>query len=247
MVEWTGSGVILSVRKHGETSAIIDVFTEEKGRHAGLVRGGVSRKWAPILQPGAQVGVSWRARLEEHLGSYQVEPLKSRATILNDRLGLAALNSATSLISFAFPERMALPGLYDATQELFDRIAAQEPWLIHYAEWEMQVLDDLGYGLDLSECAASGSDQELVYVSPKSGRAVSREGAGEYADRLRGLRPFLLGGALSGLDDIHAALHLSGHFLNLWLAPALGKAELPAARGRLLSLLHGLKSEAILN
>ena len=233
-MEWQSDGVIVGLRKHGETSAIIEVLTEEKGRHAGVVRGGASRKVAPLLQPGAQVNVVWRARLEEHLGSYQVEPLKSRAHIMNDRLGLAGLSSVCSLVCFAFPERMVLPGLYPITLDLLERISAQEFWLDAYAHWELALLDDLGYGLDLSECAASGALENLIYVSPKTGRAVSENGAGEWAPQLLSLPPFLRdGAACQNMQEVAAALKLTGYFLSGWLAPALGNRPLPEARARL--------------
>ena len=112
MIEWRDQGALLSVRRHGETSAIIEVFTAEHGRHAGVVRGGTSRKIAPILQPGAQLDVSWKARLDAHIGTFTVEPVKSRAAdLMSDRLTLAGLNAATALLSFALPERAAYPGL----------------------------------------------------------------------------------------------------------------------------------------
>lgn len=238
-MEWRSDGVIVGLRKHGETSAIIDVLTQEKGRHAGVVRGGASRKIAPLLQPGAQVNVEWRARLEEHLGSYHVEPLKSRAHVMSDRFGLAGLSSVCSLVCFAFPERMALPGLYDATLDLLDRISERRDWLDAYAHWELAVLDDLGYGLDLSECAATGELEDLVYVSPKSGRAVSARGAGEWADQLLVLPGFLRDG-MAGDDpnDLKNALKLTGYFLAGWLAPALGNRPLPEARSRLITLVE---------
>ena len=245
MVEWTGTGVILSARKHGETSVILDVLTEEKGRHAGIVRGGASRKKAAELQPGTQVEVNWRARLDEHLGSYTVEPLKSRAVIMNDRLGLYALGSVTAMIGFAFPERMPLPNLYFATIDLLDNLVEAQPWLLGYAKWEMALLDDLGYGLDLSECAATGAIEELVYVSPKSGRAVSKAGGAEFADRLLPLPSFHLGGDFGGLQDIIDSLKLTGFFLNARLAPALGKQDLPDARLRLVRQIERLEDAKI--
>ena len=245
MVEWTDTGIILSSRKHGETSVIIDVLTKEHGRHAGLVRGGVSRKWAPVLQPGNQVALEWRARLDEHLGSYKAELEKSRTSILSDRLGLAALGSITAIVQFAFPERMRLPALYDATLGLLDQLSAGAPWLIDYALWEMMVLDDLGYGLDLTSCAATGSTDELIYVSPKSGRSVSASGGADYADRLLRLPAFLRGADVQGISDIEVSLALTGHFLNAWLAPALGKATLPDARARLVTLIGKLTDAKI--
>ncbi|GLQ35042.1 DNA repair protein RecO [Amylibacter marinus] len=238
-MDWSGEGVILSVRKHGETSAIIDVFTPDRGRHAGVVRAGASRKMAPILQPGTQVAVEWRARLEEHLGSYRVEPLKSRANALQDRLRLAGLTATCALACFAFPERMELAGLYARTIDLMDRIDGTGAWADAYALWELSVLEDLGHGLDLSACAASGVTQDLIYVSPRTGRAVSRAGGAEWADRLLPLPDFLRNSfAEDNRIEVLNALKTTGHFLETALAPALGNRPLPAARDRLMKRLE---------
>ena len=190
-MEWQDTGTIISVRKHGENSTIVDVLTQTHGRHAGLVRGGAGRKLAPILQPGTQVDVEWRARLEDHLGTYNIEPIQSRTTILSNRLALSAMGSVCALVNFSFPERMALPRLYAVTINLFDQMAAGGAWLSDYALWEYTVLEELGYGLDLESCAATGVQQDLIYVSPKSGRAVSKDAGANWADKMLALPPFL--------------------------------------------------------
>ncbi len=230
-------GILLAVRRHGEHAAIIDVLTEAHGRHAGVVRGGASRKVAPILQPGAQLDVAWRARLEDHLGSFTVEPVRSRAGLLSDRVALAALNAATALLLFALPEREAHPGLYRRTVALFDMLGEGEFWPLAYVRWEMALLDDTGFGLDLSACAVTGATEELAYVSPKSGRAVSRAGAGDWADRLLPLSPALLGSGDGSGEEIVAALRVTGHFLTAGLAQSLGDKPVPEARARLVDLL----------
>ena len=167
-------GLLLAVRKHGETSAIIEVFTETHGRHAGIVRGGTSRRIAPILQPGAQLDLTWRARLEEHLGTFTVEPVRSRAAqMMADRETLAALNAATALLAFALPEREGHAGLYRRTLSLFDMIGEGDFWPLAYLRWELALLDELGFGLDLTACASTGATEGLAYVSPRTGRAVS--------------------------------------------------------------------------
>ena len=136
-MEWRGTAILLSVRRHGETSAIIDVFSEEKGRHAGVVRGGASRKVAPILQPGAQLDVAWRARLEDHIGSFVVEPVRSRAAVvMGDRLALAGLNAVTSVLSFCLPEREAHDPLYRRTEQLLDLLGQNDVWPLAYLRWE---------------------------------------------------------------------------------------------------------------
>jgi DNA repair protein RecO (recombination protein O) len=237
-MEWRAEGILISVRRHGENNAIIEVLTEEYGRHAGVVRGGASRKQAPILQPGAQVDVSWRARLEDHLGTFSVEPIRSRAAqVMDDRLAMAGLNALCGLLGFALAERDPHPELYHRTLDLFDRLGTDQFWPLTYLEWELALLEDMGFGLDLSSCAVTGSTQELIYVSPRTGRAVSREGAGEWASRLLPLPDMLRGvgdGSFTGLND---ALLTTGHFLTNWMAAELGNNPLPASRDRLVSAM----------
>ena len=237
-MDWREEGVLLAVRRHGESAAIIEVFTEGHGRHAGIVRGGASRKIAPILQPGAQLDVSWRARLEEHLGAFSVEPVKSRAHLMSARDTLAALNAATAILSFALPEREPHPSLYAKTIALLDMIGEGEFWPVAYLRWEMAVLEDLGFGLDLSACAATGATDDLAFVSPKTGRAVSKAGAGDWADRLLPLSPALLGKGNGSRSEVALGLRVTGHFLETGLAASLGDRPLPAARGRFASMLE---------
>ncbi|RYH08324.1 DNA repair protein RecO [Tropicimonas sp. IMCC6043] len=237
-MDWRDEGALLSVRPHGESSAIIEVFTARHGRHAGIVRGGTSRRIAPILQPGAQLGVEWRARLEAHLGSFRVEPLKSRAAaVMGERRALYGLGAACALLSFALPERETHPGLYVATQHLFDALGTDPRWPALYLLWEKALLEELGFALDLGQCAATGATADLAYVSPKTGRAVSRAGAGAWADRLLPLPPVLQGAPDATLRDILDGLRTTGYFLETWLAPALGDRSVPAARDRFVSLL----------
>ncbi|MGR3838167.1 MAG: DNA repair protein RecO [Cognatishimia sp.] len=231
-MDWRDQGIILSSRKHGETSVILEVFTPDHGRHLGVVRGGVSRKMTPILQPGGQVDLQWRARLEDHIGSFSVEPLRSRAMALSDRLALAGLNAVTSLLGFALPEREAFRSLYDRTEPLLDLLDHHEVWPLAYLKWELALLEDLGFGLDLTACAVTGATEGLTYVSPKSGRAVSRQGAGDWVDRLLPLPGFLIGDGPSEDEDILMGLRLSGYFLESKLAPSLGNRPLPEARAR---------------
>ncbi len=236
-MDWQDTGTILATRRHGETSAIVEVFTETHGRHAGVVRGATSRKTAPILQPGAQVAVTWRARLEDHLGSYTVEPIKSRATLMQDREALAALNAITALLTFTLPEREAHPQLYAKTQTLLDLLDEPDAWPLAYLHWELALLEEMGFGLDFSACAVTGTANDLTYVSPKTGRAVSRAGAGDWSDRLLPLPPSLLTPTHATRAEITQGLRTTGHFLTKWLAPSLGDKPLPAARTRLTDLL----------
>ncbi len=232
-MEWRDQGVLLQVRKHGENAAIIEVFTEKHGRHTGVVRGASSRKMRPILQPGTQLDVTWRARLEDHLGSYTVEPLRSRAVaVMSERLTLAGLNAVCALLAFALPEREEHAVLYHNSIALFDLIGNTDAWTLAYLRWELALLEELGFGLDLRCCAVTGARDDLAYVSPKSGRAVSAEGAGKWADRLLPLPLCLLGQGPAHDAEITDGLRLTGHFLQHWMAESLGDRPLPAARQR---------------
>jgi DNA repair protein RecO (recombination protein O) len=238
MIEWREDGTLLSVRRHGETSAIVEVFTEGHGRSSGVVRGGTSRKLAPHLQPGAQLDVAWSARLDEHIGTFTVEPLKSRAAaIMTDSLALAGLNAMCALLCFTLPEREPHALLYRRSLALFDLLGTNEAWPVVYLRWELALLEEMGFGLDLATCAATGTRDDLAYVSPKTGRAVSAEGAGAWAGRLLPLPSILLGQGQGAMDEILDGLRTTGHFLNHWLAPALGERPLPVARQRLLDAL----------
>ena len=203
MPEWSEEAVILGVRPHGETSAVITVFAPGQGRHAGLVRGGSQPKMRSALQPGSRVQASWRARLAETLGYMTIEPVRSTAAlVLDDGLRLAGLASICALLDGCLAEREAQPALYAATRSLLDLVCiedAQHRWIEGYVRWEVGLLQCIGYSLDLERCAVTGATEGLVHVSPKSGRAVSRGAAGEFADRML-LLPAFLGGAPDGID-----------------------------------------------
>ncbi len=232
-MEWRDQGILLSTRRHGESSAIIDVFTEDHGRHVGVVRGGASRKTAPLLQPGAQLDLVWRARLEDHIGTYQVEPLRSRAAAaLSDRLALSGLNAVTALLSFCLPEREAHRALYRRSEMLLDLLDQPDLWPLAYLRWELGLLEEMGFGLDLSACAVTGTVEGLIYVSPRSGRAVSKAGAGDWADRLLPLPPCLRGEGDAEDEELAVAFGVTGFFLTEKLAPELGHKPLPDARAR---------------
>ena len=234
MIEWSAEGTVLSARRHGETAAILEALTRERGRSAGLVHGGASRKMAATLQPGTQVALRWRARTEDALGTFAVEPVRSRAGVLTDRLALAGLSATCALTAFALPEGQAFPDLYDATQTLLDALEGPG-WPLAYLEWEVLLLERTGYRLDLTRCAATGRTEGLAYLSPRTGRAVSREGAGDWAARLLPLPPVLLG-ADADLAGIAQGLEVTGHFLENSLARAIGR-PLPEPRRRLIDAL----------
>ena len=245
LMEWRATGVVLTVRPHGEHAAIIDVLTADHGRHAGVVRGAASRRMVAVLQPGAQVDVAWRARLGEHLGAFTAEPVQSRAHLMADRRALAGLNAICALLHVALPEREAHPALYAATLTLLDAMDNLPDWPQVYLRWEIGLLDALGFGLDLGACAVTGARQGLAYVSPKTGRAVSRGAAGEWADKLFALPACMGGDAVQGPGDVAQGLAITGHFLARALAPvlapvlapALGDRPLPEARRRLVEML----------
>ena len=237
-MEWREQGILLAARRHGEASMIIEVMTQAHGRHAGVVRGGASRKMAPLLQPGAQLDLTWRARLEEHLGSFRFEPVKSRAgAILDDANALAGLGAVCALLVFALPEREPHPPLYRRTIAMLDLLGTSEAWPVAYLKWELALLEELGFGLDLSACAVTGTPEDLTYVSPRSGRAVSAEAAGEWADRLLPLPPELLGAGTGDAANVRDGLRTTGFFLTHRLAASLGNRPLPEARARLVDRL----------
>lgn len=233
-MNWRDQGILLASRRHGENAAIIEVLTPLRGRHVGVVRGGASRKLSPILQPGAQLDLEWRARLEDHIGTFRVEPMRSRAgTAMSDRLALAGLNAVTALLLFCLPEREACLPLYRRTETLLDLLDQPEIWPLAYLNWELALLDEMGFGLDLRACAVLGAQaNDLSFVSPRSGRAVSRAGAGDWADRLLPLPPCMLGQGPAPDAEILQGFELTGHFLRNSLAPELGNKPLPDARQR---------------
>lgn len=234
-MEWRDEGVLLSMRPHGESAAIIEAFTEGHGLHAGMVHGGQSRRMAPVLQVGAQLDLRWRARLDDHIGAFSVDPVRGRAAaLLQDAAGLAGLAATCALLRHALPEREPHPGLYRATLPLLDRLGGPG-WEAAYLRWELRLLEELGFGLDLTRCAVTGGREDLAYVSPRTGRAVSRAGAGDWADRLLPLPPCLLGQGEPDAAEIAAGLRTTGAFLERF-AETVGRA-LPPARARLIARL----------
>lgn len=238
-MDWRDTGIVLSTRRHGEGGVIVSLLTANHGRHSGLVRGGTSPAARGVLQPGNIVAATWKARLSEHLGLLTCDLLESIAgAVLQDGGRLAALASACAVVETVTPERDPLGDLYDATLALLAVLVDDlAPWQTAYIRWEVAVLADLGYGLDLSCCAATGTTEALVYVSPRSGRAVSAEAGKPYHDRLLSLPPFLSEAAedpaLPGPQHLRAGLALTGWFLEHRLLAALNR-PLPAARTRLL-------------
>lgn len=235
MIEWRDDGILLAVRPHGETAAIAEAFCRAHGRHAGVVHGGASRRMRPYLQPGVLAALAWKARLDDHLGSFVVEPVRNRAALaLGDRLALAGIGAVAALLVAVLPERAAHPALFDRTDRLLDLLPEGEVWPLAYLQWEVALLEEMGFAMDLRACAVTGGRDDLAFVSPRTGRAVSRAGAGTYAPRLLPLPPVLRGEGEAGADEILAGLAVTGHFLRDKL---LEGAEPPAARGRLLEAI----------
>lgn len=233
---WSDEAIVLSIRTHGESSSILDALTCEHGRHLGLVYGGTSPKRRAVLQPGNTVQLKWRARLEEHLGTYTAEAVRLRAgEMFESRESLIGLNAFVAIAGAVLPEREPHRAAYEGANALLESILEKNfaHWGQEFARWELALLDELGFGLDLSSCAATGSTENLVYVSPRSGRAVSKKAGEPYRDKLLALPAFLGGaGRADSNQDLAAALRLTEHFFEQWvLAPH--ERDLPEARRRL--------------
>lgn len=234
---WQDEGYILAVRRHGESDAVVSVFTGIHGRHAGLVRGGGSRRAVPVQQIGNRVQAAWRARLVDQLGSFTLELARPVAALLLDRPNrLAGLGAACALLEAGLPERDPHPNLYKSLGDLIDTLVEEGAWWDRYVRFELDLLADLGFGLDLGSCAVTGGSEDLAFVSPRSGRAVSRAAAGSYVDRLLPLPAFLIGRGPPDAAQIRAGLQLTGAFLRRHLFDVSDSAA-PRARQLLLDRL----------
>ena len=232
MIEWSDQGVVLSARSHGETAAVVQLLTRDHGRHAGLVRGGQGRKARGLLQPGNRLAATWRARLADHLGAYSCELEASHAARLMDDPGhLAALTAAAAVSERALPEREPHPACYEGFLALL-RALEGDHWAEAYVGWELALLAELGFGLDLASCAAGGDNDQLAYVSPRSGRAVSLAAGEPYRDRLLALPGFLIGRGDGGPGEVGQGLRLTGYFLERFVFGPQDR-PLPAPRRRL--------------
>jgi len=237
MIEWQDEGAVLAVRPHGEAAAIVEVFTARHGRHAGLVRGGAGRRLSPVLQPGAQVSLTWKARLDDQLGAFTVEPLRSRlAQAMGARLALAGLNAVTALLLATLPDRDPHPALYDRTIALLDLLEQTDLWPLAYLQWELALLEDLGFALDLAVCAVTGATEGLAHVSPRTGRAVSAAAVGGWAARMLPLPPVLRGQGAAQGAEVALALGTTGYFIEHRLLRQT-EGRLPPARARLIALI----------
>jgi DNA repair protein RecO (recombination protein O) len=230
-MDWTDEAYVLSARPFGETGAIVELLTATRGRYAAHVAGGASRRMRPYLQAGARVVAVFRARTSEHLGSASLEPAgEGPAALFDDALALAGLSSAAAVVAGALPEREPHPGAFAAFEALAAALVLPEIWPAVYVRFEAGLLEELGFGLDLSRCAATGAVDELVYVSPRTGRAISRAAGEAYRDRLLPLPAFLRssqGGLREG--DVARGLALTGYFLERRVFAPFDK-PLPPAR-----------------
>ena len=239
-------GIVLSARRHGDSSVVLSLLTEEHGRFAGVVRGGQSRRNRGLLEKGNLVSATWRARLEEHLGNYTVEMMTGHAARLLDRSDrLAALDAVCAMVDTCLAEREPHSELFAATLALVEALDGDN-WAAHLVIWEIGLLGELGFGLDLPCCAATGVNDGLAYVSPRSGRAVSLSAGEPYRDRLLPLPPFLLGQGVAGPADISPGLALSDYFLQRHVSSPQG-GRLPDSRERLLQSLRRMAAAAVSN
>jgi DNA repair protein RecO (recombination protein O) len=215
-MEWIDDGIILGVRRHGESSAIVELLTREHGRHLGLVRGGASSRLRPLLQPGNSVRAVWRARLDEHLGTYALEGTRLRAASLLE--SSHAVYGVTHLAALArlLPERDPHEDIFEMLDRTLDDFDDAGGAAVHLIRFELAMLGELGFGLDLENCVATGETNDLVYVSPKSGAAVSRAAGEPWRDRLLRLPPFLRQSEETADwsdEDLQDGLQLTGMFL----------------------------------
>lgn len=258
-MQWTDAAIIISARKYGENGSLTRVLTREYGVFSGVVRGATSAKMRGVLQAGNGVSATWQARLAQQLGTLKIELLEAHtAYIMNDAAKLSALSSACALIEMAFPERHPYPRLFASLHEFLQILSTKDDWLYDYINLELAILSESGFGLDLSECAATGRTDNLSYVSPKSGRAVCAEAGEPYKDKLLPLPEFLIGTREEArwmrdentahppshiphhnLKEPLAGMQLTGYFLEHWVLAPHGK-KLPAARARLSQVLNTL-------
>lgn len=240
-MQWSDEGFVLAARRHGERALVVELLTREHGRHAGLLRGGQSPRTRAQWQIGNRLLVTWKARLAEHLGSLSGELVESHAArLLDDRARLAALASAAALAAASLPEREPHPRAYAGLNALVAALDEDDRWAVAYVEWEMALLEELGFGLELAHCAATGVSENLVYVSPKSGQAVSADAGAPYRDKLLRLPPFLRRDSRRNRpapSEVLEGVALTGFFLERRVFAPHGR-KLPAARTRYVDVLR---------
>jgi len=237
-MEWTDDGIVLGTRRHGEANAILEAMTQEHGRHLGLVRGGSGSRMRPVLQPGNLVRITWRARLDEHLGHYTVEGLRLRGADLLDAAHAAYAVTHLAALCRLLPERDPHPAVHGTLAHILDRTDDRVAVATAIARFELMLLAELGFGLDLARCAATGGIADLAYVSPKSGRAVSRGAGAPWHDRLLPLPAFLIDEEpmMASPNDLADGFALTGFFLVRHVLEPRG-LNLPEARERFIAAI----------
>ncbi len=240
-MDWQDEGIIVGVRRHGETSAIVELLTREHGRHVGLVRGGRSKRMQPLLQMGNEVVTEWRARIEDHLGEYRLEAKTMRAAhIINQSSALFALGHMCGLIRL-LPEREPHHGLFDVMQIVLDKLSDSQLAAPLVIRFEQHILTELGFGLDLTECALTGARDDLAFVSPKTGRAVTRAAAAPWLDKVLPLPAFLIQNdqpfLMPDQQSIMDGFALTGHFLERHVYGPRGQEEPETRRSFIAAIL----------
>jgi DNA repair protein RecO (recombination protein O) len=245
-MQWTDEGIVLGVKRHGESNAILELMTRDHGRHLGLVHGGAGTRMRPVLQPGNSVSAVWRARLDEHLGTYVVESLRSRtATLLGCSHAVHGVTHLAALVRL-LPERDPHPIVYVTLHDIMDQLEDVSRAGPLVARFELAMLAELGFGLDLESCAATGGISDLAYVSPKSGRAVSREAGEPWRDKLMRL-PAFLGDedfAAPHAADLASGFDVTGFFLARHVYEPRGLPLPDARRHFIAAVIRALPSAA---
>jgi DNA repair protein RecO (recombination protein O) len=239
-MQWSDDGLVIGARRHGESGVILELMTRAHGRHLGLVHGGRTKRLAPVLQPGNTVRATWRARIDDALGNYTVEPVEEASSrLIASRLALYGLAHLAGLLRL-LPERDPHPALHEAAMVMVEHLDDPGVAPALMVRFELAILAELGFGLDLTECAATGATADLTYVSPKSGRAVSQGAGTFYKDKLLALPGFLVGGAEAGQDADHRGavrdgFRLTGYFLQRHIWDVRGHSA-PEERERFVAL-----------
>jgi len=238
LMQWTDAGFVVALRRHGESAVIVELLTRERGRHLGLVRGGQSPRLRAALQPGNEVAAVWRGRLSEHLGTFACELVRAHAArFIEDTDRLAGLAAAVALVAATLPEREPHGDVFASLGSLLAAFDSLPDWPARYVVWECSLIAALGFGLDLTRCAATGATADLAYVSPRTGRAVSREAGRPYHDKLLLLPEFLWHDTPADAAQIAQGLRLTEHFLVHHVLLPQGR-NLPPARSRLAARLR---------
>jgi DNA repair protein RecO (recombination protein O) len=236
-MEWRDRGILLGTTPFGESSVIIDALTKENGRVRAVLRAGQSRKFRPILQIGNVLDITWRARLVEHMGSVQIDVLKSYPEILDSRMTLLGMTSLTSMLTSFLEDHDPQFHTYNTTEKLNELLIHPDMWSIGYVFWELSLLEALGFGIDASKCVVTGDVENLMYLSPKSGCAVSERAAGQWVDRLLPM-PKILTSKEKSVADVFDCLQVLSYYWNNKVLPGLGVKIMPAARQRFIDLMQ---------